>query len=73
MIEEPATVHSARASTWSRCGPGWPPPCPTWRSTGIHARHLSNNTVGEGFDDVGPAVPVLVERGLRRLAGGDPR
>jgi len=35
---------------------------------GIHARHLSHNTVGEGFDDVGPAVPVLVERGLRLLA-----
>ena len=34
---------------------------------GIHARHLSHNTVGEGFDDVAPAVPVLVERGLRHL------
>jgi aminoglycoside phosphotransferase (APT) family kinase protein len=34
---------------------------------GIHSRHLAHNTVGDGFDDVGAAVPVLVSKGLRVL------
>ncbi len=37
---------------------------------GIHARHLAGNTVGEGFDQYGDAVPVLVRAGLRQLAAG---
>ncbi|MCM3922225.1 phosphotransferase family protein [Frankia sp. AiPs1] len=36
---------------------------------GIHARHLAGNTVGEGFDLVGQAVPALAAGGLRALAG----
>jgi aminoglycoside phosphotransferase (APT) family kinase protein len=36
---------------------------------GIHSRHLARNTVGDGFDDVGPAVPILVRRALRGLGG----
>ncbi len=35
----------------------------------IHARHLAGNTVGEGFDLVGQAVPALAAGGLRALAG----
>lgn len=37
---------------------------------GIHARHLAGNTVGEGFDRYGDAVPVLVGAALRQLATG---
>jgi len=29
---------------------------------GIHARYLLNQTVGEGFEREGPAVPVLIAR-----------
>jgi aminoglycoside phosphotransferase (APT) family kinase protein len=36
---------------------------------GIHSRHLARNTLGGGFDDVGPAVPILIRRGLRMLGG----
>jgi aminoglycoside phosphotransferase (APT) family kinase protein len=36
---------------------------------GVHARYLGGRTVGEGYDRVGPAVPLLVARGLRTLAG----
>ncbi len=32
---------------------------------GVHARYLSGRTVGEGYDTVGAAVPLLVARGLR--------
>ncbi|MGW4395154.1 phosphotransferase family protein [Amycolatopsis nivea] len=32
---------------------------------GIHARHLAGQTVGDGFDTVGQAVPELVAAGLR--------
>ena len=35
---------------------------------GVHARHLGGRTVGEGYDKVAGAVPVLVARGLRALA-----
>ncbi|MDG3010291.1 phosphotransferase family protein [Rhodococcus sp. D2-41] len=34
---------------------------------GIHARFLMGKTVGEGFDRVGEAVPVLAAEGLRAL------
>jgi aminoglycoside phosphotransferase (APT) family kinase protein len=45
---------------------------------GIHARFLLGMTVGEGFDTMGPAVPLIVESaleqasasGLAGLAGG---
>ncbi|MHB8717292.1 MAG: phosphotransferase family protein [Candidatus Dormibacteria bacterium] len=33
---------------------------------GIHARFLLGMTVGEGFQTMGPAVPLIVERALRR-------
>jgi aminoglycoside phosphotransferase (APT) family kinase protein len=35
---------------------------------GIHARHLAGQTLGEGFDTVGTAVPELAAAGLRALA-----
>jgi aminoglycoside phosphotransferase (APT) family kinase protein len=35
---------------------------------GVHARYLAGKSVGEGYDRVGPAVPLLVERALSRLA-----
>jgi aminoglycoside phosphotransferase (APT) family kinase protein len=35
---------------------------------GVHARYLGGQTVGEGYERVGPAVPLLVARGLRALA-----
>ena len=46
---------------------------------GIHARFLLGMTVGEGFETMGPAVPLIVERALQRasssrlagLSGGD--
>jgi aminoglycoside phosphotransferase (APT) family kinase protein len=34
---------------------------------GVHARYLGGQTVGEGYEKVGPAVPLLAERGLRVL------
>jgi aminoglycoside phosphotransferase (APT) family kinase protein len=34
---------------------------------GVHARYLGGQTLGEGYDRVGPAVPLLVARGLRTL------
>jgi aminoglycoside phosphotransferase (APT) family kinase protein len=36
---------------------------------GVHSRHLSGLAVGEGYDKVGTAVPVLAARGLRLLDG----
>jgi aminoglycoside phosphotransferase (APT) family kinase protein len=36
---------------------------------GIHARYLQKETVGEGFEEVGAAVPVLIERARRVLDG----
>lgn len=36
---------------------------------GIHARHISGHTVGEGFDTVGEAVPGLVAAGIAALRG----
>ncbi len=36
-------------------------------SEGIHYRYLHGQTVGEGFERFGPAVPVLVEHGLAAL------
>jgi len=33
---------------------------------GIHARFLLGMTVGEGFENMGPAVPLVVDRALRR-------
>jgi aminoglycoside phosphotransferase (APT) family kinase protein len=33
---------------------------------GIHARFLMGMTVGEGFETMGPSVPLLVERALER-------
>ena len=35
---------------------------------GIHARFLMGMTVGEGFETMGPAVPLLVERALERAS-----
>jgi aminoglycoside phosphotransferase (APT) family kinase protein len=35
---------------------------------GIHARFLMGMTVGEGFETMGPSVPLLVERALERAA-----
>jgi len=35
---------------------------------GVHARYLGGASVGEGYDRVGDAVPVLAARGLRLLA-----
>ena len=37
---------------------------------GIHARFLQHQTVGEGFEREGPAVPVLIERAHRLLDTG---
>lgn len=34
---------------------------------GVHARYLGGRTVGSGYEKVGPAVPLLVARGLRTL------
>jgi aminoglycoside phosphotransferase (APT) family kinase protein len=36
---------------------------------GVHARHLGGRTVGDGYDNVAGAVPLLVARGLRELRG----
>ncbi len=36
---------------------------------GIHARFLQNKTVGEGFDQAGSGVPMLIERANRTLDG----
>jgi aminoglycoside phosphotransferase (APT) family kinase protein len=46
---------------------------------GIHARFLLGMTVGDGFDTMGPSVPLIVDRalarasasGLAHLSGGD--
>jgi len=35
---------------------------------GVHSRYLEGRAVGEGYDLVGPAVPLLAARGLRLLA-----
>ena len=35
---------------------------------GVHARYLAGKSLGEGYDRVGPAVPLLVERALAHLA-----
>lgn len=35
---------------------------------GIHYRYTLGKTVGEGFDQIGPMVPPLVERGLEAVA-----
>ncbi len=37
---------------------------------GIHARFLQNATVGEGFDQIGGAVPLLLDRAHRTLDAG---
>jgi aminoglycoside phosphotransferase (APT) family kinase protein len=34
---------------------------------GVHARYLGGQTVGPGYEKVGPAVPMLAERALRAL------
>lgn len=34
---------------------------------GVHARYLGGQTVGAGYEKVGPAVPLLAARGLRAL------
>jgi len=39
---------------------------------GIHARHLKGLTLGEGFETVGQAVPLLAAAGLRALRGKTP-
>jgi aminoglycoside phosphotransferase (APT) family kinase protein len=38
-------------------------------SEGIHKRFLAGQTVGQGFDQMGPRVPALVDKGNRALAG----
>ena len=35
---------------------------------GIHYRYIHGQTVGAGFDEVGPVVPILAAAGRRRLA-----
>ncbi len=35
---------------------------------GVHARYLGGQTVSAGYEKVGPAVPLLVARGLRALS-----
>ena len=37
---------------------------------GVHARYLGGQTVGPGYEKVGPAVPLLAARGLQALGGG---
>jgi len=37
---------------------------------GVHARYLGGQTVGPGYEKVGPAVPLLAARGLRALGPG---
>jgi hypothetical protein len=37
---------------------------------GVHARYLGGQTVGAGYEKVGPAVPLLAARGLRALEQG---
>lgn len=37
---------------------------------GIHARYLQNATVGEGFDQIGGGVPLLLDRAHRTLDAG---
>ena len=39
---------------------------------GVHARYLGGQTVGEGYEKVGPAVPLLAARGLRAIEGAAP-
>lgn len=39
---------------------------------GIHARYLQNATVGEGFDQIGDGVPLLLDRAHRTLDAGSP-
>jgi aminoglycoside phosphotransferase (APT) family kinase protein len=39
---------------------------------GIHARFLQHATVGEGFDQIGDSVPILIERAHRILDAGTP-
>lgn len=34
---------------------------------GIHQRHLAGETVGDGFETVGSAVPALLDAGLATL------
>jgi aminoglycoside phosphotransferase (APT) family kinase protein len=34
---------------------------------GVHARYLAGTSMGEGYDRVGPSVPLLVDRALARL------
>ncbi|MEV4003165.1 phosphotransferase family protein [Actinomadura sp. NPDC049753] len=40
---------------------------------GIHARYLQNATVGEGFDQIGGGVPLLLDRAHRTLDAGSVR
>ena len=37
---------------------------------GVHARYLGGQTVGPGYEKVGPAVPLLAARGLQALGPG---
>jgi aminoglycoside phosphotransferase (APT) family kinase protein len=37
---------------------------------GIHARYLQKATVGEGFDRIGPSVPIFIDRAHRVLDKG---
>ena len=37
---------------------------------GIHARFLQKATVGEGFEQVGVSVPLLIDRAHRALDEG---
>lgn len=39
---------------------------------GIHARYLQKATVGQGFDQIGAGVPLLLERAHRTLDTGSP-
>jgi aminoglycoside phosphotransferase (APT) family kinase protein len=37
---------------------------------GVHSRFLAGKSMGEGYDRVGPSVPLLVDRALGRLGDG---
>lgn len=39
----------------------------------IHARHVAGHTVGDGFDDIGDMVPLLLDRALTRASASSDR
>lgn len=39
----------------------------------IHARHMAGQTVGDGFDDIGEMVPLLLDRAFTRASASNDR